>query len=330
VTITQPPDDRRPVAAPVRITVDGDEVEVPAGSSLLDACRTLGRDQPTLCYLETLTPVNACRVCVVEVEGSRPLVPSCARAAEDGMVVATDTERVRHSRRMVLEFLGSSVDLGLTGEVADWMREYDADPSRYGPPQRSSPDRDRRHAGHHVATDGSTAATVAQPDKVDNDLYMRDYSKCILCYKCVEACGEDAQNTFAIAVAGRGFDARISTEFNLPLIDSACVFCGNCVEVCPTDALMFRSEYELRLAEVWDEAAQHVTQTVCSFCGVGCNLELHVQDDRIVKVTSPQDHAVTHGNLCIKGRFGYDYVQELGDDLATTPVDDVLRRARGR
>lgn len=313
----------------VTVHIDGQPVEVAAGASLLDACRANGQPQPTLCYAETLTPVNACRVCVVEVEGSRPLVPSCSRRAEDGMVVATDSERVRHSRRMVLEFLGSSVDLSQAdAEVTAWFTRYGADPSRYGPPSPPQHDRDQRRPGHHHQPDGATAETVEQPVKVDNDLYVRDYAKCIQCYKCVEACGEDAQNTFAISIAGRGFDARVSTEFDAPLTDSACVYCGNCVEVCPTDALMFRSEYELRQAGVWDEDAQEVTTTVCSFCGVGCNLELHTQEDRIVKVTSPHDHSVTHGNLCIKGRFGYDYVQELGDDLATTPIDEVLRAAR--
>ncbi|NNL48440.1 MAG: 4Fe-4S binding protein, partial [Acidimicrobiia bacterium] len=168
---------------------------------------------------------------------------------------------------------------------------------------------------------------VAQPVKIDNPLYVRDYGKCILCYKCVEACGPDAQNTFAIQVAGRGFDARISTEFDVGLTDSACVYCGNCIGVCPTGALMFRSEYELREADLWNEEEQSVTRTVCSFCGVGCNLELHVQDNRIVKVTSPQDHSVTSGHLCIKGRFGYESVQELGD-LENTPIDAVLRAAR--
>ena len=145
--------------------------------------------------------------------------------------------------------------------------------------------------------------------KVDNDLYVRDYSRCILCYKCVEACGDDAQNTFAIAVAGRGFDARISTEYAVPLAASACVYCGNCIGVCPTGALMFTSEHDMRQAGTWDESAQSVTNTICPYCGVGCDLELHVQDNAIVKVTSPVDHAVTSGHLCIKGRFGFQYVQ---------------------
>ena len=312
----------------ISLAIDGSQVSVPSGSTVLDACRAMGNDQPTLCYLDNLTPVNVCRVCVVEVEGSPILVPSCSRVAEQGMVVSTDTERVRHSRKMVYEFLASSVDLGLVDEqTVRWMDDYGSDPDRYGPPAGSVDDRDERPAGHHHVGDGATAETVHQPVKVDNELYVRDYSRCILCYKCVEACGEDAQNTFAIAVAGRGFDARISTEYDTGLTDSACVFCGNCIGVCPTGALMFRSEYELRAAGLWKEESQTVTRTVCSYCGVGCNLELHVQDNRIVKVTSPIDHSVTSGHLCIKGRFGYEYVQDLGD-LAVTPIDDVLRRAR--
>ena len=312
----------------VTLTVDGAAVAAPAGSTILDACRAIGKEQPTLCYLENLTPVNACRVCVVEVEGSRTLAPSCSRPVEEGMAVATDTERVRHSRRMVFEFLASSVDLSLADEeTVRWMAHYGCDPDRYGPGAGPVEDRDGRAAGHHRVGDGLAAETVHQPVKVDNELYVRDYSRCILCYKCVEACGEDAQNTFAIAAAGRGFDARISTEFDAGLTDSACVFCGNCIGVCPTGALMFRSEHELRAAGMWEAQRQTVSRTVCSYCGVGCNLELHVQDNRIVKVTSPMDHSVTSGHLCIKGRFGYEYVQELGD-FSVTPIDEVLRRAR--
>lgn len=312
----------------VRITIDGTPVVLPAGATILDGCNGEGIDTPTLCFVESLTPVNVCRACVVEVDGSRTLVPSCSRAAEDGMVIQTDSDRVRHSRKMVLEFLDSSVDLSTSGEdLVRWVGRYEVDSNRYGVAGGSQTDRDQRPAGHHHAPDVGVAETVEQPPKIDNDLYMRDYSKCILCYKCVEACGIDAQNTFAIAVAGRGFDARISTEFNVGLTDSACVFCGNCIAVCPTGALMFRSEYELRQADLWHESDQTVTRTVCSYCGVGCNLDLHVQDNRIVKVTSPLDHSVTNGNLCIKGRFGYEYVQELGD-LADTPIDEVLRAAR--
>ena len=296
----------------VDLEIDGETVRVPEGATVLDACRAQGIDTPTLCYLETLTPVNVCRVCVVEVEKSRTLVPACSRKAEPGMIVHTDSERVRTSRRMVLEFLASSVDMSLTApEVHRWMERYGADPERYGDtaPARAAGERDAARPGEHEAGDGNAAETVAQPVKYDNDSYVRDYSRCILCYKCVEACGEDAQNTFAIAVAGRGFDARISTEYDVTLPGSACVYCGNCIGVCPTGALMPASEYNMRLEGTWDESAQTVTTTICPYCGVGCNLELHVQDNTIIKVTSPLDHDVTHGHLCVKGRFGFEFVQ---------------------
>src|SRR4029077_9626063 len=161
----------------VKVTIDGRELEVLEGATILDACRKLQIDTPTLCQLETLTPVNVCRVCVVELEGSRVLVPACSRKVEAGMKIQTDSERVRHSRRLVLELLASSVDMSLCApEVQGWMGRYAAAPQRFG----------------------ASAATVDQPVKVDNELYVRDYSRCILCYKCVEACGVDAQNTFAL------------------------------------------------------------------------------------------------------------------------------------
>jgi predicted molibdopterin-dependent oxidoreductase YjgC len=271
----------------VELTVDGAPVRVTEGSTILDACKRAGIETPTLCYGDTLTPVNVCRVCVVELEGSRTLVPACSRKVGEGMVVHTDSERVRTSRRLVMELLGSSVDLSLAPDAQRYIEQYDAQPDRFGP----------------------DAATVAQDVKVDNDLYVRDYSRCILCYRCVEACGVDHQNTFAIHVAGRGFGAHISTELDVPLPDSACVYCGNCIAVCPTGALMAKREYDLRQAGEWDESRQTEVTTVCPYCGVGCNLELHVQDGAIVKVTSPDDHDVTSGNLCIKGRFGFEFVQ---------------------
>src|SRR5438093_6800611 len=186
----------------VRLSIDGRDVEAVQGSTILDACRRMQIDPPTLCQLDNLTPVNVCRVCVVELDGSRVLVPACSRKVEEGMKIQTDSARVRHSRRLVLELLASSVDMSLcSAQVQGWMARYEAVPSRFG----------------------AEAATVAQPVKVDNDLYVRDYSRCILCYKCVEACGVDAQNTFAIGVAGRGFDAHISAEFDVGLPDPGCV-----------------------------------------------------------------------------------------------------------
>ena len=270
----------------IELTIDGAPVRVPDGATILEACRAAGIETPTLCFLESLTPVNACRVCVVELEGARALVPACARRAEAGMTVRTDSARVRHSRKMVLEFLASSVDLSTAPDAQRYCRSYGADPQRYG----------------------ASPATVAQPVKIDNELYVRDYAKCILCYKCVEACGPDVQKTFAIAVAGRGFAARIDTGFDVPLGDSPCVYCGNCVAVCPTGALVGRTEYEMRERGDWDEAGQRQVETICPYCGVGCQLRLHVQENRIVKVSSPREHPVTHGFLCVKGRFGYEFM----------------------
>ncbi len=299
----------------VTLTVDGQSIEVPEGATLLDAATALGIDTPTLCWAANLTPVNVCRMCVVELDGARTLVPSCARKAEEGMVIHTDTPRVRTSRRMVLELLQSSVDTSTAPDLLAYAKRYGAEPARFGPhgPPAQANERDAHRPGHHHAPKGAEAATVHQPRKVDNELYIRDYGKCITCYKCVEACGTDAQNTFAIAVAGRGFEARISTEYNVSLPDSACVYCGNCINVCPTGALMFKSEADLRDAGAWDESRQTTTRTICPYCGVGCTLELTVQDNRIVRVMSPPEVSVTEGNLCIKGRFGVTYVSEGGD-----------------
>jgi predicted molibdopterin-dependent oxidoreductase YjgC len=272
------------------LTIDGVAVAVAEGTTILDACRTIDRSIPTLCYLETLKPVNVCRLCVVEIEGARVLAPACSRAVENGMAVHTRSPRVVLARRLVLEFLASSVDLSTAPGMAELLREYGCEPDRFG------------------AAEHAEVATVARPAKIDNELYVRDYGKCVLCYKCVEACGADHQNTFAIAVAGRGFGARISTEFDAPLPDSACVYCGNCIAVCPTGALMPSREYDLRRSGEWNEAHQTTTDTICPYCGVGCTLTLHVQDGEIVKATSPLDNTITAGNLCIKGRFGWSFV----------------------
>ena len=203
------------------------------------------------------------------------------------MVVLTASPRVRHARKLVLELLASSVDLSTTPRVGGWMAEYGCAPERLA------------------------GATVAQPATVDNELFVRDLARCVLCYRCVAACGPDHQNSFAMAVAGRGFGARVSTERGVSLPYSACVFCGNCVAVCPTGALMVGTEYDARAAGRWDEARQTRTDTICPYCGVGCTLRLHVQDGAIVKVSSPLEHPVSHGNLCVKGRFGWRFVHSV-------------------
>ncbi len=297
----------------ITLSVDGREVSVPAGATLLDAITALGIETPTLCYDAGLKPVNVCRACVVEVKGARVLAPSCSRLAEPGMEVLTDTPRVRHSRRMVLELLQSSVDTDGSPALTQYAARYGTQPDRFG-----------------------GGATVAQPPRAnDNLLYVRDYARCILCYKCVEACGPDVQKTFAIAVAGRGFNAHIDTGYDVPLGDSPCVYCGNCVAVCPTNALVGRTEFEMRREGAWDDAAQSQVDTICSYCGVGCQLRLHVQENRIVKVSSPRDHPITRGFLCVKGRFGYEYMhggserKRRHEESALTPHPPLPDRGRG-
>lgn len=271
----------------VEITLNGETVLAHADATILDVCRAQDVDIPTMCFLETLTPFNSCRLCVVEVAGSRTLIPSCSRTVEVGMEITTESERVANTRRILYEMYASTVDLSLADDdTRRWMAKYEVKPGRFG-----------EYESHRKV-------------KIQDDLYIRDYDKCVMCYRCVAACGTEAQNTFAIDVAGRGLSSTISTEFDVVLPDSACVYCGNCIGVCPTGALMFKSEYDMREAGSWDESRQTVTTTICSFCGVGCSLDLHVQDNRIVKVSSPLDHDVTDGHLCIKGRFGYAHIQE--------------------
>lgn len=292
----------------VTITVDDRSIPAREGETILETCRAAGIDLPTLCHGETLDPANACRVCVVEVDGARALVPSCSRQVSDGMVVRTSSDRATKSRKLVFELLGSAVELDRTNpEVADWADRHGADPSRFGEPLGEE-ERIPPSPGRLRSTEPGQAATVAEPAKVEDDLYVRDYARCILCYKCVDACGEQHQNTFAISVAGRGFDARVSTEFDVSLPESACVYCGNCIAVCPTGALEGKIAWDMKEEGTWDPERQEVTRTVCSYCGVGCNLDVHTQDGRIVDVTSPLDHDITNGNLCIKGRFGWTYV----------------------
>jgi predicted molibdopterin-dependent oxidoreductase YjgC len=281
-----------PPASLVSFVIDGVERTAPQGATILDVCNDIGIEVPTLCYLETLEAFNSCRACVVEVEGSRTLVPACSREVTEGLEVKTESERVVATRRSVFELLASSVDLSLVDNFTrGFMDRYEVDLDRFG-----------------------TAERARRDVKIEDDLYIRDYDKCIMCFRCVAACGPDAQNTFAIDVAGRGLSATIATEFDITLPDSACVYCGNCVGVCPTGALMFKTEFDLRASDNWREDDQTVSTTICSFCGVGCSLELHVQDNRIVKVTSPLDDDVTSGHLCIKGRFGWGYVQTESDN----------------
>jgi len=205
--------------ADVTLTIDGISVTVPAGTTILKAAEKLGRPVPTICYHEHCTANGLCRICVVEVDGVKPLLPACLSPVSNGMKVSTSSARTERSRRTILEMLDSAVDLSEAPEIQKLIEDYRADRSRFVDGKRHNP---------------------AVLD--DNPMYIRDYSKCILCWRCVQVCADDAQFTYAINFKRRGFDTSIGTFFDKPMPETTCVFCGQCVGVCPTGALKPKRE----------------------------------------------------------------------------------------
>lgn len=204
----------------MRVTIDGQTVDVPPDTTVLDAAEQLGIHIPRLCYHPHLTPNALCRLCVVEWQGARTLVPACVARVREGAVIHTNSERVRRARRTILELLYSAVDLSEAPELAAYAKELGVDPERFaGGERREFPLFD------------------------DNSFYVRDYSKCVLCWRCVQACADDLQFTYALTLSGRGFHTRVDTFFHAPMPETTCVFCGNCVAVCPTDALEAKVEF---------------------------------------------------------------------------------------
>jgi NADH dehydrogenase/NADH:ubiquinone oxidoreductase subunit G len=198
----------------VTLKINDQSITVLGGTTLLEAARAAGVDIPTICVHEACTPNAVCRMCVVEVQGARVLVPSCATLAGQGMVVQTDSERVRRIRRTILEMLAASLDLSEAPEIQAQMLEYHAEGNRF------------------------PEAQIRQPEPIqDNPMYVRDYAKCVLCWRCVQVCAEDTQYTYAINFSGRGFSSQVSTFYDKALPETTCVFCGQCVGVCPTGAL---------------------------------------------------------------------------------------------
>ncbi len=204
----------------ITLTIDGQSVVAPADATILKAADAAGIDIPTICYHEACTSNALCRLCVVEVEKQRLLQPACVAQVREGMVVHTRNARVERSRRTILEMLDSAVDLSDAPEIQAQMADYSAQPDRF-------PDAERR----------------TPPVLDDNPMYVRDYAKCVLCWRCVQVCAEDAQYTFALSFDGRGFETQIGTFFDLPMPETSCVFCGQCVGVCPTGALKPRREW---------------------------------------------------------------------------------------
>jgi NADH dehydrogenase/NADH:ubiquinone oxidoreductase subunit G len=217
----------------ITFTIDDQSVTVEASTTILKAAQSIGVEIPTICYHEHCTSNGLCRMCVVEVEGARILSPACVAQVSEGMKVKTRSERVERSRRTLVEMLGSTVDLSEAPDIQRFAQDYHADLDRFDAGERR----------HHPVID-------------DNPMYIRDYEKCILCWRCVQVCADDAQYAFAINFNGRGFETSIGTFFDKGMTETTCVFCGQCVGVCPTNALKPRREWLLEQGKTPDELMQ--------------------------------------------------------------------------
>lgn len=278
----------------MKITIDGTNFEVPTGISILKAAEISGIKIPTFCHDDRLKPTGACRICTVEIEGSRELQASCTTPIRDGMVIHTDSKRVAKSRKNILELLwedhpNECLTCEKSGEclLQDLCYIYDVEAEGYSPAKE-------RHA----------------IDK-SNPFYIFDRDKCILCGKCVRMC-EELQGTSAINFSQRGQETHISHPFEKGMEFSKCVSCGNCVAVCPTGALMSKTKEKFR---VWD--VDKKVRTTCSYCGVGCQLDLIIKDNKVVRVEGALD-GVNNGLLCVKGKYAYSFIDH--PDRLKTPL----------
>ena len=279
-------EERGKMMSDVSLSIDGTRVSAPRGTTILEAAKAIiGVDIPHLCYEERLSPISACRLCLVEVEGMERLVAACSHPVAEGMRVKTNSERVREARRVVLELILSDHPLDcLTCEKSGSCRlenyAYDLEiPSSRFKGEKS-----------HYAVDES------------NPFIERDPDKCILCGRCVAVCSE-VQMCFALDFAERGFETRISTGLDRPLPKTSCTFCGSCIQVCPVGAL---TEKERRFkGREWE---LEKVSTICPYCGCGCPITLNIKNGRIVTVTSDPQGYVNEGWLCPKGKFGFDFV----------------------
>ena len=279
----------------VECTIDGQQVSVAVGTTILEAAESLGIEIPTLCHDRDLSLAGACRMCVVEVEQIKKNLPAaCAMPVGAGMTIHTNSPKVREARQTILELIIANHPLEcLTCEkngdckLQDYCYEYGVQETPYEGERRKF--------------------TVDD----NNPFIERDLDKCILCGKCVRVCAE-IQGVHAIDFINRGFDTKIGTFYDGELIDSPCVYCGQCVYMCPVGALTPIPSKRLGRSYDVDKI-----QTTCPYCGVGCQMELNVKDDKIVGVSNvPDSH--NQGYLCVKGRFGYEFVHS--SDRLTKPL----------
>ncbi len=295
---------KREADAQVTLRIDGVSVTVPAGTSLMRAAAQAGIQVPKLCATDSLEPWGSCRLCLVQIEGRKGFPASCTTPAEDGMVVCTHNDRLQQLRRGVMELYISDHPLDCLTcsangdcELQDMAGVTGLRNVRYGTPGTAP-----------VGVAG--AHHVGGPIDVSNPYFAFDSSKCIVCSRCVRACAE-VQGTFALTIAGRGFDSHVAAGQDGAFMDSECVSCGACVQACPTATLQEKSVIEHGLPE-------HSVLTTCAYCGVGCGFKAEMQGDRVVRMVPWKDGGANEGHSCVKGRFAWGYATHK--DRITRPM----------
>ena len=300
--------------ADVTVTIDGSQMSGREGTTILELAREKGIDIPTLCYLKDATPTGACRICLVEVDGARTLVASCSTPAARKMVIRTASKRVVEARRLNLELLLSSGSHNCLVQGLDmdsWtdfqLKAMDPKEHKSLCPAYGECRLQELAIKYRVKINRFPVSESPHPIEDVNPFIVRDLSRCILCGRCVQACN-DVQVNNAISFGYRGSESKIVTKGDRALADSDCVFCGECVQACPVGALIRKDDLP---ANGLDSEIKRV-RTTCSYCGVGCQIYLHTKDNRVVKVTGVEDIGPNYGSLCVKGRFGYDFVNDPG------------------
>lgn len=307
------------MAAEHLIRINGNDFSFKPGETILEVAQHNNIDIPTLCHLKGAAPTGACRICVVEVQGARSLLPSCATPAADNMVVLTESPTVVSARQMILQLLLSSGNHNCAvrgSDGQDWTQfqlnvQHDDGSDELCPVWGDCRLQDLAYR-YQVSGEKFSATETPYPMETVNPFIVRDFSRCIQCGRCVQACNEIQVNN-AIHFGYRGAGTKIIAAGDRPLKDSDCVFCGECVQACPVGALVEKdARYKVR---PWE--TQKV-RTTCSYCGVGCQMYLHVQDNRVVKITGVEDGPPNYGSLCVKGRFGFDFIHS--PQRLTTPL----------